>query len=70
MRGAHGTPSAFPGTTGHAFWNYLPVLPFLPVELVAQVDHDLNRRRTFARQFGAGRGRRGVRRRGGAAARP
>ncbi|MGH2370329.1 MAG: Gfo/Idh/MocA family protein, partial [Chloroflexota bacterium] len=42
------------GTSGHAFRNYLPVLPFLPVELVAQWDPDLDRARAFARQFGAG----------------
>jgi len=45
---------AFLGTSGHAFRNYLPVLPFLPVELVAQWDPDISRARAFATQFGAG----------------
>jgi predicted dehydrogenase len=45
---------AFLGTSGHAFRNYLPVLPFLPVEYVAQWDPQLERARAFARQFGAG----------------
>ena len=45
---------AFLGTSGHAFRNYLPVLPFLPVELVGQWDPDLGRARAFAAQFGAG----------------
>ena len=44
------------GTSGHAFRNYLPVLPFLPVDYVAQWDPDLERARAFARQFGAGGG--------------
>ncbi|MBI3971235.1 MAG: Gfo/Idh/MocA family oxidoreductase [Chloroflexi bacterium] len=42
------------GTSGHAFRNYLPVLPFLPVEYVAQWDPDVEKARAFARQFGAG----------------
>lgn len=41
------------GTSGHTFRNYLPVLPFVPVEYVAQWDADLERARAFARQFGA-----------------
>lgn len=41
------------GTSGHAFRNYLPVLPFLPVEYVGQWDADLRRAQAFARQFGA-----------------
>jgi predicted dehydrogenase len=45
---------AFLGTSGHAFRNYLPVLPFLPVDYVGQWDPDLERARAFARQFGAG----------------
>ena len=45
---------AFLGTSGHAFRNYLPVLPFLPVEYVAQWDPHRERARAFARQFGAG----------------
>lgn len=45
---------AFLGTSGHAFRNYLPVLPFLPVEYVAQWDPDKDRAVAFARQFGAG----------------
>jgi predicted dehydrogenase len=42
------------GTSGHAFRNYLPVLPFVPVEYVAQWDPDRERAKAFARQFGAG----------------
>jgi predicted dehydrogenase len=42
------------GTSGHAFRNYLPVLPFVPVDYVGQWDADLERARAFARQFGAG----------------
>jgi predicted dehydrogenase len=42
------------GTSGHIFRNYLPVLPFLPVEYVAQWDPDRARALAFARQFGAG----------------
>ena len=42
------------GTSGHAFRNYLPVLPFVAVEYVAQWDPDRARARAFARQFGAG----------------
>lgn len=42
------------GTSGHIFRNYLPVLPFVPVEYVAQWDPDLAKAQTFARQFGAG----------------
>jgi predicted dehydrogenase len=45
---------AFLGTSGHAFRNYLTVLPFVPVDYVAQWDPDLARARAFARQFGAG----------------
>lgn len=45
---------AFLGTSGHAFRNYLPVLPFVTVEYVAHWDPDLNKGRAFARQFGAG----------------
>jgi predicted dehydrogenase len=41
------------GTSGHALRNYLPVLPFLPVEYVAQWDAKLDRARAFAQQFGA-----------------
>lgn len=41
------------GTSGHALRNYLPVLPFLPVEYVAQWDSKLDRARAFAQQFGA-----------------
>jgi predicted dehydrogenase len=41
------------GTSGHAFRNYLPVLPFLPVDYVAQWDPDLHLARAFARLFGA-----------------
>lgn len=44
----------FLGTSGHAFRNYLPVLPFLPVELVGQWDPNIDRARAFATQFGAG----------------
>jgi len=45
---------AFLGTSGHAFRNYLPVLPFLPVEYVAHWDPDRAKAQAFARQFGAG----------------
>ena len=41
------------GTSGHALRNYLPVLPFLPVEYIAQWDSKLDRARAFAQQFGA-----------------
>jgi predicted dehydrogenase len=57
---AHETPQperlrvAVLGTSGHAFRNYLPVLPFLPVEYVAQWDPDRERALAFAHQFGAG----------------
>lgn len=42
------------GTSGHMLRNYLPVLPFLPAEYVAQWDPDVDRARAFARLFGAG----------------
>ena len=42
------------GTSGHAFRNYFPVLPYAPVEYVAQWDPMVERARAFARQFGAG----------------
>ena len=41
------------GTSGHALRNYLPVLPFLPVDYVAHWDSRLDRARAFAQQFGA-----------------
>jgi len=44
---------AFLGTSGHAFRNFFPSLPFAPVELVAQWDPDAARAAAFARQFGA-----------------
>jgi predicted dehydrogenase len=44
---------AFLGTSGHAFRNYLPVLPFLPVRYVAQWDPELQRATAFAEQYGA-----------------
>jgi predicted dehydrogenase len=44
------------GPSGHAFRNYLPVLPFLAVDYVAQWDPDLQRARAFAGQFGAAGG--------------
>lgn len=46
---------AFLGTSGHAFRNFLPVLPFAPVDLVALWDPDAGRAAAFARQFGASR---------------
>ena len=56
---AHETPRrlriAFLGTSGHAFRNYLPSLPYAPVELVAVWDADGARAEAFARQFGAPR---------------
>jgi predicted dehydrogenase len=44
---------AFLGTSGHAFRNFLPNLPYLPIELVALWDPDPSRGSAFARQFGA-----------------
>ncbi len=41
------------GGAGHAFRNFLPSLPFAPVELVALWDPDAARAEAFARQFGA-----------------
>ncbi len=46
---------AFLGTSGHAFRNFLPSLPYAPVELVALWDPDVARAEAFARQFGAPR---------------
>jgi predicted dehydrogenase len=46
---------AFLGTSGHAFRNFLPNLPYLPIELVALWDSDAERAAAFARQFGAAR---------------
>jgi predicted dehydrogenase len=46
---------AFLGTSGHAFRNFLPNLPYLPIELVALWDPDQDRGSAFARQFGARR---------------
>ncbi len=46
---------AFLGTSGHAFRNFLPNLPYLPIELVALWDPDPARGSAFARQFGAAR---------------
>lgn len=46
---------AFLGTSGHAFRNFLPNLPYLPIELVALWDTDAGRAAAFARQFGAAR---------------
>ena len=48
------TRIALLGTSGHAFRNYLPVFPFLPVELVGVWDPDQDLARAFAMQFGAG----------------
>lgn len=48
------TRIAFLGTSGHAFRNYLPVLPFLPLELVGVWDPDIRLAKAFAVQFGAG----------------
>lgn len=47
--------TAFLGTSGHAFRNYLPSLPYAPVELVALWDADAGKAEAFARQFGAPR---------------
>lgn len=44
---------AFLGTSGHAFRNFLPNFPCLPIELVALWDPDAARAAAFARQFGA-----------------
>ncbi len=46
---------AFLGTSGHAFRNFLPCLPYLTVELAALWDPDPARAEAFARQFGARR---------------
>ena len=45
---------AFLGTSGHGFRNFLPTLPFAPVELVALWDDDRSRGEAMARTFGAG----------------
>ena len=47
--------TAFLGTSGHAFRNFLPSLPYAPLELVALWDTDAGRAEAFARQFGAPR---------------
>ena len=56
---AHEAPrrlrTAFLGTSGHAFRNFLPSLPYAPLELVALWDTDAARAEAFARQFGAPR---------------
>ena len=56
---AHEAPrrlrTAFLGTSGHAFRNFLPSLPYAPLELVALWDTDAGRAEAFARQFGAPR---------------
>lgn len=44
---------AFLGTSGHAFRNYLPSLPYAAVDLVAVWDANASRAEAFARQFGA-----------------
>jgi predicted dehydrogenase len=44
---------AFLGTSGHGFRNFLPSLPFAPVDLVALWDDDRARGEAMARQFGA-----------------
>lgn len=46
---------AFLGTSGHAYRNFLPALPYAPVELVALWDPDADRAAAHARQFGAPR---------------
>ena len=51
----HRLRTAFLGTSGHAFRNYLPSLPYAPLELVALWDADAERAEAFARQFGAPR---------------
>lgn len=43
---------AFLGTSGHAFRNFLPSLPYAAVDLVALWDPEANRAEAFARQFG------------------
>ena len=56
---AHEAPrrlrTAFLGTSGHAFRNFLPSLPYAPLELVALWDEDAGSAEAFARQFGAPR---------------
>lgn len=44
---------AFLGTSGHAFRNFLPSLPYTATELVALWDPDIGRAEAFGRQFGA-----------------
>ena len=44
---------AFLGTSGHAFRNFLPSLPYAAVDLVALWDPDPARAKAFAEQFGA-----------------
>lgn len=44
---------AFLGTSGHGFRNFLPSLPFAPVELVGLWDDDRARGEAMARSFGA-----------------
>lgn len=44
---------AFLGTSGHAFRNFLPSLPYTAVDLVALWDPDAGRAEALARQFGA-----------------
>jgi predicted dehydrogenase len=46
---------AFLGTSGHAFRNFLPSLPYAAVDLVALWDPAADRAQAFARQFGAER---------------
>jgi predicted dehydrogenase len=45
--------AAFLGTSGHAFRNYLPSLPYTAVDLVALWDPDAARAKAFAQVFGA-----------------
>ncbi|MGZ0153063.1 Gfo/Idh/MocA family protein [Kribbella sp. WER1] len=45
---------AFIGAGGHSYRNVYPAFQYAPVELVAVCDVQLDRARTYARQFGAG----------------
>lgn len=47
--------AGFVGCGGHAFRNVYPALRYAPVDLVAVCDHDLDRARIYAREFGAQR---------------
>jgi predicted dehydrogenase len=45
--------AGFVGCGGHAFRNVYPALRYAPVDLVAVCDHNLERAKVYAREFGA-----------------